>query len=77
MPSVVHSRVTRMSRIDSGSAVPTAHVALVSPWTPSRNKVTSRLTMSPSRRTRLSGIPWQMTSLTEVQIDFGNGGSMP
>ena len=29
--------------------------------------------MSPSRRARSSGMPWQMTSLTEVQIDFGNG----
>jgi hypothetical protein len=77
MPNDVHSRVVRMSRSDSGSAVPTAHVALVSPWTPSRNSVTSRLTMSPSRRTRLSGIPWQMTSFTDVQRDLGNGGSRP
>ena len=31
--------------------------------------------MSPSRSARLSGIPWQMTSLTEVQIDLGYDGS--
>ena len=28
--------------------------------------------MSPSSSGRLSGIPWQMTSFTEVQSDFGN-----
>ena len=27
--------------------------------------------MSPSRSARLSGIPWQMTSFTDVQTDFG------
>ena len=31
----------------------------------------SRLTMSPSSSARLSGMPWQMTSLTEVQMDLG------
>ena len=29
------------------------------------------LTMSPSSSGRSSGMPWQITSLTEVQIDFG------
>ena len=33
--------------------------------------VTSQLTMSPSCSTRSSGIPWQMTSFTEVHSDFG------
>jgi hypothetical protein len=33
--------------------------------------------MSPSRSTRLSGIPWQITSFTDVQIDLGNGGDVP
>lgn len=29
-------------------------------------------TMSPSSKGRLSGIPWQITSFTEVQTDLGN-----
>ena len=33
--------------------------------------MTSMLTMSPSASGRLSGMPWQMTSLTDVQTDFG------
>ena len=28
--------------------------------------------MSPSTRARSSGMPWQITSLTDVQRDFGN-----
>ena len=32
----------------------------------------SRFTMSPSSSGRLSGMPWQITSFTEVQMDFGN-----
>ena len=31
----------------------------------------SMLTMSPSSSGRLSGMPWQTTSLTEVHSDFG------
>ncbi len=31
----------------------------------------STLTMSPSRSSVESGIPWQMTSLTDVHSDFG------
>jgi hypothetical protein len=33
--------------------------------------VTSTLTMSPSSITVESGMPWQTTSLSEVQQDFG------
>ena len=71
MPRSRHSRVTSMRRLDASSMAPTANVALVSPWTPSRKIVTSRLTMSPSRSGRSSGMPWQMTSFTEVHNDFG------
>ena len=35
------------------------------------NAVTSILTRSPSSSGRASGMPWQMTSLTEVQQDLG------
>ena len=31
----------------------------------------SMLTMSPSSSGRLSGMPWQITSLTDVHSDFG------
>ena len=51
--------------------MPTKNVAFVSPCTPSRKSVTSMLTMSPSRSARSSGMPWQMTSFTDVQTDFG------
>ena len=33
--------------------------------------MTSTFTMSPSASDRLSGIPWQITSFTDVQTDFG------
>ena len=49
----------------------TQNVASVSPWTPSRYAVTSTLMMSPSSITVESGMPWQMTSFSEVQQDFG------
>ena len=35
----------------------------------------STLTMSPSSSSVLSGMPWQMTSLTEVHSDLANGGA--
>jgi hypothetical protein len=35
--------------------------------------VMSRLTTSPFLSTLSPGMPWQMTSLTEVQIAFGYG----
>ena len=34
--------------------------------------VMSTLTMSPSRSSVLSGMPWQTTSLTDVHSDLGN-----
>ena len=64
-------RVSATRRREWSSASPTRKVTEVSPWTPSRKIVTSMLTMSPSARGRLSGMPWQMTSLTEVHTDLG------
>ncbi len=43
----------------------------MSPCTPLMYAVTSRFTMSPSRSTVESGMPWQMTSLSELHSDFG------
>jgi hypothetical protein len=56
---------------EAASTSPTRNVAEVSPCTPSMKAVTSTLTMSPSRRRRESGIPWQTISLTEVHSDLG------
>ena len=39
--------------------------------------MTSQLTMSPSFRTVESGMPWQITSLTLVHSDLGNGMTEP
>jgi hypothetical protein len=59
------------SRRAIGFTRPTQTVLEQSPWAPPAKTVTSRLTVSPERSRRPSGMPWQMTSLTEVQIDFG------
>ena len=50
---------------------PTHTVPQLSPKTPSTKTLTSNETTSPSRRTRESGIPWQMTSFGDAQIDLG------
>ena len=71
MPRHMHSSVTATSCRDAGSTSPTANVALVSPCTPPMKSVTSRLTMSPSLSTVVSGMPWQITSLTEVHTLLG------
>ena len=42
-----------------------------SPWTPSRYTVTSIFSVSPAASGRESGMPWQITSFTDVQIDLG------
>src|SRR5439155_4025993 len=55
----------------SSLTLPTQKVGSVSPCTPLRYAVTSTLMMSPSARTVESGMPWQITSLSEVQQDFG------
>jgi hypothetical protein len=47
---------------------------LQSPWKPSLMTVMSMFRMSPGLSTRSPGTPWQTWWLTEVQIDFGNGG---
>jgi len=52
--------------------LPTINIFEVSPWYSSLMTVTSILTISPSFRGRSSlGIPWQTTSFTEMQTDFG------
>ena len=71
MPRMVASRVRSTSRRASSDTSPTQNVWLVSPCTPLRYAVTSTLRMSPSSITVESGMPWQITSLSEVQHDFG------
>jgi hypothetical protein len=62
--------VTR-NLLDSATS-PTKYVSLRSTWNPSLKTVTSRLTISPFYKGLLSGIPWQITSFTDVQRDLGN-----
>ena len=71
MPLYSATRVSATSRRECSSTSPIINVTDVSPWTPSRYTVTSTLTMSPSASRRESGIPWQITSLTDVHTDFG------
>ena len=71
MPRSIASRVRSTSSRASSLTSPTRNVASVSPCTPLRYAVTSTLMMSPSCSTVESGMPWQITSLSEVQQDFG------
>ena len=76
MPSQSARQVSATSRRAFGEASPTTKVREVSPCQPSTMGVTSTLTMSPSRSTCFAaGMPWQTTSLTEVQQWPGNGGA--
>ena len=71
MPLFRATRVSSTSRRECSSTSPTINVADVSPWTPSRYTVTSMLMMSPEASRRESGIPWQITSFTDVHTDLG------
>ena len=71
IPRIIASWVRSTSSRASSVTLPTQNVASVSPCTPSRYAVTSTLMMSPSSITVESGMPWQITSLSEVQQDFG------
>ena len=64
-------RVASTSLRPAASTSPTHTVPQLSPKTPSTKTLTSNETTSPSRRTRESGIPWQMTSFGDAQIDLG------
>ena len=68
---MVASCVRSTSSRFSSATSPARKVAFVSPCTPPMNAVTSMFTMSPSSTTVESGMPWQMTSFSEVQHDFG------
>ena len=71
MPRIIASRVRSTSSRDSVSTSPARNVAFVSPCTPPMNAVMSIFTMSPSFMTVSSGMPWQMTSFSDVHRDFG------
>jgi len=70
MPAWRQRRVPSTSRRATGFTSPTHTVAEQSPCIPSAKTVMSRLTVSPLASGRESGMPWQITSFTEVQIDF-------
>src|SRR3954453_21403257 len=71
MPRIIASGARSTSSRASSLTSPTQKVASVSPCTPPMYAVTSTLMMSPSSSTVVSGMPWQITSLSEVQHDFG------
>ena len=68
-----HSNVICVSLLASAETFPMRKVSDWSPYQPSTIVVRSTLTMSPSSRIWLLGMPWQMTSLMLVQMLFGNG----
>ena len=70
MPRIIDSNVTSISRSARRGMSPTGYMRLESPCQPSRIKVTSILTMSPSLSGLSPGMPWQTTWLSEVQVDF-------
>jgi hypothetical protein len=71
IPRIIASCVRSTRSLDSSSTSPARNVALVSPCTPPMNAVMSMLTMSPSATTVSSGMPWQITSFSEVHSDLG------
>ena len=60
-----------MSFCAVGEIAPHAKVAAQSPVNPPLVAPASTETMSPSFSTRLPGMPWMMTSLTEMQVLAG------
>ena len=71
MPRSIASRVRSPSSRTSGRGSPAKNVAQVSPCTPSDEGGDVDLDESPSASGRESGMPWQITSLTDVHSDFG------
>src|SRR5690606_25324198 len=74
MPTSSALRVTSIKRAASSVTFPTGIVMAESPYQPSTTTPKSMLQTSPSRRTRLrDGMPWTISSLTEMQITPGKG----
>ena len=66
------SLTSAAARGATASAPPTSHIRELSPCQPAGvMTVTSMLTMSPARSGRASGMPWQTTWLTEMQVAAG------
>ena len=74
MPRHSDSSVTRISSATSGAGSPTATVIAASPCQPSTIAPQSMEMTSPSARTRSPGMPCTTSSLTDAQIEAGNGG---
>ena len=73
-PRHIDSSVTRSSSRASSVTRPIGTVTAASPCQPSRIAPQSIEMMSPSRSARGPGTPWTTSSLTDAQIDAGNGG---
>ena len=70
IPRISASCVTSTRRAARRGTSPTRYMREESPCQPSTIRVTSMLTMSPSRSGFFSGRPWQTTWLRDVQIDL-------
>ncbi len=68
MPRHSASSVTRMSSVTSSGTSPIATVVAASPCQPSTIAPQSIEMMSPSRSTRVPGMPCTTWSLTDVQM---------
>ena len=70
----MQSKAAWVTATASSPPLPMIKVSDWSPNHPSTMLVASTLMMSPSFNRVSSGIPWQMTSLIDVHMLFGNGG---
>src|SRR5680860_1496635 len=73
MPACRAARVSSISARSAAAGVPTTMLKAASPTQPASTAPQSMLSRSPARRTVRSGMPCTTTSLTDVQIEPGNG----
>ena len=74
IPAHSDSSVTCISSVTSSPTSPMATVIAASPCQPSTMAPQSMEITSPSTSSRLPGMPWTTSSLTDAQIVAGNGG---
>ena len=79
MPAIIASRVVSMSCWTGSGGTPTKKVRAASPCQPSTMAPASTDTIWPSRMTRSPGMPWTISSSSEMHRLPGKGrrGLMP
>jgi hypothetical protein len=79
MPAIIASRVASISRCTGPGGTPTKNVRAASPCQPSTIAPASTDTICPSRIVRSPGMPWTISSSSEMHRLAGNGrrGLMP